>query len=263
MDDDAPIDWDAAFENAAHIADGSTYPEAWRAQAAAYRATAHARLDLRYGPATREAFDLFLPSGARPHGLVVFVHGGYWRAFDKATWSHLAAGAVARGWAVAVPGYTLAPDATLGQIAGQIARAIAAAQAEVAGPLRLVGHSAGGQLVARMLCRDGLDAARQAVSISGVHDLRPLRQTQLNATLGLSAASARTESPALQTPRAGTRLTVWVGSDERPEFLRQAALMREAWAGTPMVVAPERHHFDVLAPLAQPDSALTDAVLGG
>ena len=84
----------------------------------------------------------------------MFVHGGYWKAFDKSTWSHLAHGAVARGWAMALPSYTLAPDATLAQMTAQIARAIAAARAEVPGPVRLAGHSAGGHLVARMLCAD-------------------------------------------------------------------------------------------------------------
>jgi arylformamidase len=35
------------------------------------------------------AYDLFLPEGT-PAGLAVFVHGGYWKAFDRSVWSHLA-----------------------------------------------------------------------------------------------------------------------------------------------------------------------------
>jgi arylformamidase len=64
---------------------------------------------LSYGPGDRHAMDLFLPEGA-PKGLVVFVHGGYWKAFDKSVWSHLAAGPLAHGFAVAMPSYTLCPD---------------------------------------------------------------------------------------------------------------------------------------------------------
>ena len=78
---------------------------------------------------------------------MVFVHGGYWRAFDRGLWSHLAAGPLARGWAVAMPGYVLAPEARIAAITAMIADAVAAAAAEVDGPMRLAGHSAGGHLV--------------------------------------------------------------------------------------------------------------------
>lgn len=254
------IAWDAAFENGAHIPDGASYPALWQARAAAYRATSRARLDLPYGAEERARFDLFLPDGA-PKGVALFVHGGYWKAFDKSAWSHLAQGAVARGWALAIPSYTLAPDASLAQMTRQIGQAIAVARAEVPGPLRLAGHSAGGHLVARMLCADMPGGADRAVSISGLHDLRPLLRTKMNAVLRLSDDMAEAESPALLPPRAGTHLTAWVGGHERPEFLRQAALIREAWPGTRLVVDEMRHHFDVIAGLEDPDSPLTDAFL--
>lgn len=254
------IDWDAAFENGVHIPGGPEYPGRWQALAADYRETAHARLDLTYGKAPRARFDLFLPEGA-PKGLVVFVHGGYWKAFDKSTWSHLAHGAVARGWAVAMPSYTLAPDATLADMTAQIARAIDAARVEVPGPVRLAGHSAGGHLVARMLCAVQPDLADRAVSISGVHDLRPLMHTRMNHILRLTPDMALAESPALQPQRPGTHLTAWVGGHERPEFLRQSALMREAWPGTRLVVDDDLHHFNVIAAMAEPDSPLTNAIL--
>jgi acetyl esterase/lipase len=254
------IDWDAAFENGAHIPGGAAYPARWQARAAAYRDSADALLDIPYGPGPRERFDLFRPLTA-PRGLVVFVHGGYWKAFDKSTWSHLAHGAVARGWAVAMPSYTLAPELGLDGMARQVAQAISLASQHVAGPVRLVGHSAGGQLVARLLCADMPDLAHQAMSISGLYDLRPLLHTRMNDILGLTDATVRSESPALQTPCPGARLTAWVGGHERPEFLRQAALMREAWPGTTLVVDGDTHHFNVIAALEQPDSALTNAAL--
>lgn len=256
----AEIDWDAAFENGAYIPGGADYPAQWQARAAAFRASARSRLDLPYGGDPRERFDLFLPDGL-PKGLALFVHGGYWKAFDKSAWSHLALGPVARGWAVAMPSYTLAPDATLAEMTGQIARAIAAARAEVPGPVRLAGHSAGGHLVARMLCAGQPDLANRAVSISGLHDLRPLLHTQMNDTLRLTPDMAAAESPALLAPRPGVHLTAWVGGHERPEFLRQSALMREAWPGTKLVVDGDFHHFNVIAAMADPDSRLTDAIV--
>jgi arylformamidase len=140
------LDWDDAYANGAHIKDGADYPARWAAQAKRFRdvlsAAGRAELDLAYGDAPRERFDLFLPEG-KPRGLMVFAHGGYWLAFDKSSWSHLAAGALANGWAACLPSYTLAPQARISAMTRQFARALETAAARVVGPLRLAGHSAG------------------------------------------------------------------------------------------------------------------------
>jgi acetyl esterase/lipase len=200
-----------------------------------------------------------------PEGLVVFVHGGFWRAFDRLTWTHLAGGAVAAGWACAIPSYTLAPHARIAAITRQVARAIDAAARHVAGPIRLVGHSAGGHLVARMLTGDvplGVaDRLASCVPISPLSDLRPLLATELNADLRLDADEAAAESPALHPRRRAVPTTVWVGADERPAFRDQARWLAEAW-DVPLVVEPGRHHFDVIAGLERPGSPLMQAVLG-
>ena len=265
-------DWDDAYANAAHIPGAEAILQAWPRDSEAFRARAAGRLDLAYGDHPREALDLFAPAGA-PAGLVVYFHGGYWKAFDKTASSWLAAGPTARGWAAAIPSYPLCPEARIGEIARSAARAVARAAAEVPGPIVLAGHSAGGHLAARLLCADGLlDAAlrarvARAVGIGGLYDLRPLLRTTMNAVLRLDRAEARAESPALLEPAEGVELMVWVGAEERPEFLRQSALMATVWRGlgarTALVEARGRHHFDVIAPLAEPDSALTDALLGG
>ena len=79
-------DWADAYSNMIHIAGGDRWPAMWAEKASAYRAEALAeglaRLDIAYGHAGRERFDLFLPKG-EAKGLVVFVHGGYWIAGDK------------------------------------------------------------------------------------------------------------------------------------------------------------------------------------
>jgi acetyl esterase/lipase len=263
-------DWDDAYANAAHIPGGAGYPARWEAAAAAFRARVPPET-LSYGEHPRERIDLFRPEGVA-HGLVVFVHGGYWRAFDRGTWSHLAAGALAQGWAVALPGYVLAPEARIAAITRAIARAVEVAAAAAPGPLRLVGHSAGGHLVARQVCADSrlppgvVARVGGVVSISGLHDLRPLLRTAMNAELRLDAAEAGAESPALLQPLPETRLHAWVGDLERPEFVRQTTLIANIWTGlgaeTAQTIAPGRHHFDVIADLADPNSALVAAVLG-
>lgn len=261
-------DWDDAYANAAHIPGGADYPEGWASAAAEHRAVeqavGRAMLNLRYGAAERARFDLFFPAG-RPEGLVVFVHGGYWLRFDKSFWSHLAAGATARGWAVALPSYTLAPEARIAGIAAQVTQAVAAAAARVPGPLIVTGHSAGGHLAARIACADLAPPLagrlRRVVPISPLADLRPLMRTAMNADLRLNAAEARAESPMLH-PAPGAEVHVWVGAAERPAFLDQARWLSEAWKA-PLTVAPGRHHFDVIEDLTRPDSPLTEALLGG
>jgi arylformamidase len=266
--------WDDAYSNGAYIPGGDQYPARWSSEAARFRDSmigqGRAQLDQPYGPQPRARFDLFLPERAAG-GVLIFVHGGYWMAFDKSSWSHLAAGALARGWAAALPSYTLCPDARIADITAEIAQAVTTIAGRGAGPIALAGHSAGGHLVSRMACADApLSEAvrariRRVVSISGLHDLRPLLNTSMNKTLRMDEAEASRESPALLRPRMGARVTCWVGGGERPEFLRQTALLANIWAGVGAHMAEHvargRHHFDVIEDLAAPDSPLIATLL--
>lgn len=269
----AVTDWDDAYTNGAHIAGGDGYVARWAEAARGFRDQikdiGSARLDLVYGSAPRNRLDLFLPRAA-PKGLFVFVHGGYWMRFDKSSWSHLAEGALRRGFAVALPSYTLCPDIRIAGIVREIGEAIGFAAQQVEGPVYLAGHSAGGHLVTRAMAVPSPlpEAVRRrvahVVSISGVHDLRPLMKTGMNATLKLDEAEARAESPALLDPVSGSRLTCWVGASERAEFIRQNALQANVWRGlgsaTACVVEDNRHHFNVIEGLADPQSPLSTAL---
>ena len=263
------MDMDRAYQNGPFIPQGAEYPGRWTAAAAAFRAGmgARARLDLPYGPGARQALDLFLPEGAA-RGAVVFLHGGYWHMFGRESWSHLAAGPLARGWAVALPSYTLAPEARLGAMTREIGAAVTMVAGLVAGPVVVTGHSAGGHLSARMACADAPlpahVAARvlRAVPISPLAELEPLMATQMNATLKIDTDEAAAESPARLARRPGCAVTVWVGGQERPAFLWQARTLSEVWA-CPWQVEPDRHHFDVIDGMTDPQSPLVNALIDG
>lgn len=254
------------YANADFIPGANAYPARWAESAQAFRnhLGARAKCGITYGQGPRQTFDLLLPE-TTPAGLMVFIHGGYWLQFEQSTWSHLAAGALARGWAVALPGYTLAPDARIHAITDEIEAAISAAAQRVAGPIVVTGHSAGGHLAARMGCTDRTpdwaDRLARVVPISPLADLAPLRQTAMNGDLKIDAAEAMTESPALLEKRADIDCTVWVGGQERPAFLWQARTLSENWA-CPWHVAPGRHHFDVIDDLEDPESLLIQTLLG-
>ncbi|MEN3351486.1 MAG: arylformamidase [Bradyrhizobium sp.] len=265
-------DWDDSYANSAHIPGSDKLPALWAERAAAYRAGLKSfKPDIAYGPGERQRLDLILPDGDSK-GLVVFVHGGFWMRFDKSSWTDLAEGARSHGWTVALPSYTLAPAARISGITAEIAAAIGAAAAEVSGPIRLAGHSAGGHLVTRMLCDDDLlapavyDRIEATLSISGLHDLRPLLKTGMNATLRMDVDEATRESAALRLPRGPCPLTTWVGGNERPEFVRQSELMANIWTGfdvpTRLVVEAGHNHFTVVDGLKDPSSAITRCLVG-
>jgi acetyl esterase/lipase len=266
-------DWDDAYSNSAYIPGSETLPDEWAAKAHAYRCSAiTVEEDLEYGSALREKLDIVWPD-QEPCGLAVFVHGGYWMSMDKSFWTHFAEGARSSGWAVCIPGYTIAPEARIHEMTGQIGRAIGFAAQRVKGPVRIAGHSAGGHLVSRMACADTpLDASvrnrlEHVLSISGLHDLRPIMSTSMNKVLCLDEAEARNESPALLRPRKGARLTAWVGGAERPEFLRQARLLEMMWQGfeasVSAVIDGHHNHFSVLEGLSNADSAITHRFIKG
>jgi arylformamidase len=235
-------------------------------------------LDLRYGPGPKETLDLFVPA-TRPRGTFVFIHGGYWRTFDKSDFAFVAAPLVEEGIAVAVLNYDLCPTVTLATIIDECRRAVLWLLRESprygAAVDRLVvgGHSAGGHLAAMLFATDwptyGLPRApfSGGLSLSGVHDLEPLVLSTMNADLRLDVDAARRVSPVNHSPKTDAPLLVAVGAEETSEFLRQADLMFDAWpqsrpdGATAPLRIPGRHHFSVVLDYADPASELTRATL--
>lgn len=257
------MDYDRAYANGPFIPGADAYPAKWLQDAAEFRAALgeRVRTDIAYGPGLRQKFDLFLPEG-EPVGLLVFFHGGYWLRYGRESWSHLAKGALSRRWAMAISSYTLAPEGRLSQMRSECARAVHVAASLVGGPVVLTGHSAGGQLSARLSCNDVQLAAplRRVVPISPLSDLEPIALTAMNRDLRLDADEIAAESPGFHRLRGGVDAHVWVGANERPAFLYQARLLSEAWA-CPWTPEPGRRHFDVIEGLLDPHSPLLAACL--
>lgn len=259
---------DDAYANSAYIEGADAFPPRWAQEAQAFRDAlgARAQLGVSYGASPRQIIDFFQPEGVA-RGTMIFVHGGYWKAFDARMWSHLAAGALARGWSVAMPGYDLCPDVRIADITRQVATAVTKiADRTFGGPIALAGHSAGGHLVCRMtdpliLPSEIRERIKQIVPISPVADLSPLMETTMNEVLGLDAAEAQAESPVNMQPPHGLDVSIWVGANERPAFLEQSEQLARTW-GARRIVEEGKHHFDVIDGLADGESALIKALLG-
>ncbi|MEK8029537.1 alpha/beta hydrolase [Ideonella sp. DXS29W] len=267
---------DAQYNNRARVPEHAAIFDRWREASRLTREQSRCELDVAYGEGADERADVFFAPA--PHApLLIFIHGGYWRALDKSDQSFIAPSFVADGAAVMVPNYSLCPAVTIEQIAMQMARAVAWAWRHAAelgidpSRIALAGHSAGAQLAAMLLCCRWKDVDPQmpilplhgALGISGVYDLEPLRLAPFLADLALTPTSVKRLSPAF-FPRPKRPLYAVVGGGESEEFIRQNQLIRDQWGPTAVPVCETlaaHHHFDVLYNLADPAGRLHDLAL--
>jgi len=271
-------DWlNAQYNNRALVPDHAHHLARWAEASALSRTNSACRLDLPYGDGPKESLDLF-PTASPGAPVLVFVHGGYWRALDKSDFSFVAPVFTQAGAMVVVPNYALSPAVSVEHITWQLVRALQWVWSNAAqhggDPQRIAvaGHSAGGHLAAMLLSCRWKQVAEElpaqlvgcALSISGLFDLEPIRHTPfLQADLQLTPASVRRLSPAF-FPRPKGKLYATVGADESDEFLRQNQLIRDVWGPTAVPVCeslPGKNHFNVLESLVDPAGRLHDLAL--
>ena len=222
----------------------------------------------RFGAQPNSTFDLFGTQGAR--ALLVFIHGGYWRALTKEEFSFVVPGYNDKRVAVAVVNYDLCPNTTIGGIIDQIVAAMhyLARMPSVPKHWLVAGHSAGGHLTAAMwtpLAKLSSSVRAQIVggmTLSGVHDLDPMVDYSINTDLKLTKSEAHRLSPLAYAPRVQAPLVVTAGDDESSEFKRQAKVLYDAWPGVCQLSKAGLHyptgenHFSIVENFANPGGEL-------
>jgi arylformamidase len=239
--------------------------ERYRAESDAARRTLAVQRHLRYGDSSRTLLDYFPPPASthRP-GLLVYFHGGYWQELSKDDSAFLAPAWHAAGFAHAVVGYTLAPQAGLPAIVAECLAALGWLLARTdalgfdAGNVVVAGSSAGGYLAAA--CADGAPAPlRGIVTVSGIFDVAPLIGTTINEALGLDEATAAAMDLLTTARRFCPAVVAW-GEIETSEFKRQSRAFAVRLAVDDIPCTPleirGRNHFDVIFELGHPDSPL-------
>src|SRR6201994_4038110 len=146
---------DAAYDNNKAVVNSPALIAARNEASAKYRADHAGAVDIPYGKGERNKIDLY-PARDKAAPCLVFIHGGYWQRNSRDVFAMLVEGLAAHGWSVAIPGYSLAPEATLTEIVGEISLALDWLAANggshgVAGPVILSGWSAGAHLTAMAL----------------------------------------------------------------------------------------------------------------
>jgi arylformamidase len=267
------VDYEVEYNNRARVPEHPEIFARWRREGAAYRAAArNPKLGISYGPSSRRTIDLFPANDDDRAPLAMFIHGGWWRSLEPASFSQMAAGPNARGVSVAVVGYDLCPVVTIADIIEQMRTACLTLWRRRRQRILVYGHSAGGHLAACMTATDWkalapdapADLVPAAYAVSGVFDLMPLTQISINADLRLSESEARRVSPLFWQVPAGRSLDAAVGALESSEFLRQSKTIAEAWqqgmAHTRYEEVADTNHFTVIDLLNDPDSAMTARV---
>jgi arylformamidase len=253
---------DANYDNNAAVKNSAALITERNRASETLRASRNSFLDVPYGDRERTKIDLY-PAADKTAPCLVFLHGGYWQRNSRELFAMLVEGVAAHGWSVAIPGYSLAPDASLTEIVTEISQSLdwLAQNGEsygISGSVVLSGWSAGAQLVAMALEHPRVTAG---LAISGVYDLAPIRDTGLNNALKLTDQEIAALSP-LRLPAVHKRLDIAYGTAELPALVFDSIQLHESRiaAGAPGRLFPIEgaDHFSILSELRRPDGALVD-----
>lgn len=233
------------------------------------------QLDVAYGAAPGQKLDIF-PAAQSNATIQLFIHGGYWRGFDKSGHRFVAWPFVAAGATVVLINYDLCPNVTMDKIVAQNRAAIrwvyynAPSFGADAERLYISGHSAGGHLTGMMMSTEwskyGMpwDAIKGGCALSGLHDLEPLQLSYLNADLHMDRDMAQRNSPIHNLPGRARSQIIAVGGGETDEFRRQSRDYTDAWTGAGLsgeyFEVLDLNHVLAVAELESADSPLTQKI---
>ena len=238
---------------------------AWARASEATRAERPGLRNVRYGESAAETLDVFSAGPGAP--LAIYFHGGYWKRLDKDDVSYVADGLVPLGISVITVNYGLVPTVPLHEITAQARRAVTWIRANndrlEFDPARMsvFGHSAGGHLAAMAAIEVPVHAL---ISISGLHDLRPVRESFANEWLGLDEREARMLSPINYAPAGRFPIYATVGAKETDAFKGQARQLVDAWkpygCAATFDEMPDDDHFSICWRLINPHDPLTQKI---
>ena len=145
------------------------------------------------------SLDLHAPKNAKGAPVVLYVHGGYWKAGDKSQKGHLPDFFCQRGFVFASLNYRLAPAVQHPVLIQDVARAVAWVNDHIAehggdpAQLFLTGHSAGAQLVS-LLGTDAKRLSELGKPISILRGVIPLDSAAMDIR-SVAAGDRRADSP--------------------------------------------------------------------
>lgn len=229
---------------------------------------------IAYGEDPNQFAELMMPGGAGPHPVVIFIHGGFWRAaYDLTHARHFCAAIADAGFAVWSVEYRRVGQPG-GGYPGTLNDVCAAAQRMThIGGLDLsrvvvAGHSAGGQLALWLAASDTI-VLQGVAALAAVSDLRHAHSLQLGkgaieAFLGCSptecARRYAESSPIEMLPLKVPQLVVHGTADEVVPFEFSRRFV--AASGNARLVPLEgAGHFELIDPRAKEWPAVLENIL--
>lgn len=264
---------DAQYDQATLVPDLTAYQARWSERTLAAKARYRCLERIAYGTHADEWLDVYRPDVPEPAPVVVFFHGGAWRAQQIGTTGNAAEAYAGAGAIFVAVNFSVAPDADLDRMVGQ-SRAATAFVARHAGTwggdaarIFALGHSSGAHLASNVAVTQwsafGLpgDLVKGLGVTSGPYDLEPVILSKRNTYLHLTHdAMVRCTAAKHLRSDLPPAIVAW-GGKELDEFKRQGAAFAEAWEGATGSVTrlyfEDNNHFDQYDEIAKPDSHFT------
>jgi arylformamidase len=250
------------YNNRLAVPDCADFLADWTQRSANYREKSKCHLNLSYGRSDRETLDIF-PATSDSAPIHIFLHGGYWQALSKDSFSFIAEHINQQGECAIIVNYGLCPWVTVAEIISQIQKATRwiLSNGKAYGDTRriqITGHSAGAHLLAKLVTTSwagqGLEYApfQRLNALSGLYDLQPLVMTSINQDLQLNPNTSKLVSPLFDIFRHRSdsiELNLLVGNLESDEYKKQSSQLKKEWGSNLKVkykTIPDTHHFSIL-----------------
>jgi arylformamidase len=244
------------------------------ARLAAANARARARLGapqrFKYGATEIESVDVYRT--AKPNAPInVYIHGGAWRNGRSADFALNAEPVVNAGGNSVIVDFNNIDDVAgdLMTMGRQVRSAVAWVYQNAkefggdASRIYVTGHSSGGHLSGCVVTTDwqkdfGLpkDVVKGAVLASGMYDLKPVRLSKRSKYVKFTDEIEQELSAIRHLDRLNCPIVVAYGTQETPEFQRQArefaAAVKAAGKPVELLVGAAYNHFELLETLVNP-----------
>ena len=232
--------------------------------------------DLIYDHDSGECLDL-VTTGDASSPICIFFHGGYWQLLSKNDALFPAKTFLDNGITYCAVDYTLAPEASIGEMIEQCRKSIqwiynnAEQYGYDASQIYVAGSSAGAHLAAMVILTDWkkynlpTDIIKGGTLLSGIFDIRPIVKTYINEPLKLDLKDAENLSPLFKLKSNETQLIVSWGANETNEFKRQSIEFEKKWKelGNRSTLLEVQHanHFDILFYMLDSDCPLRELIM--
>jgi arylformamidase len=233
---------------------------------------------VKYGPAEIERLDIY--KTARPNApVLVFLHGGSWRGGRAEQFTVYAEPFVKAGANFVVVDFDSVreTDGDIVPMVDQCRRAVAWTYQNAksfggnADALYLISRSSGSHLASCVLIteweKQGLprNILKGAVLGSGMYDLAPVRLSKRSSFVKFTDAMVQDLSAMRHVEKINTPVVIGVGTQETPEFQRQArefaAALKAADKPHELIVAPGYNHYETGETIGQPYAVLGRAAM--